>query len=487
MASPASLENFQQPDIENLRQPPNSAIAEQAVIGGLLIDNDAWEKVSGVVSESDFYFKENRTLFKEIRTLAESREPFDIVTLGNRLQKNNIESSGVLGYLASLARETPSAANIAAYARIVRKKSIRRSLIGTATRIIEDAYNQEIDEKNLLDRAEQSTFEITGAQAASDKSRVLSSETLSADTYKYIDYLHRHGPPGIKTGFEDIDRKTNGLEAGELIVIAGRPSMGKTSFALNIVQNIVFTDTPRPAVIFSMEMSARQVMMRFFSSLGHISQFRVRTGRLRDEDWTRLSHAMKMLKEAPIFVDDTSSLSPLDIHAKVRRLKREHGPLGAVMIDYLQLMQISNSSENRVAEISQISRSMKSLAREMEVPVLALSQLNRAVESRPDKRPLMSDLRESGAIEQDADLIMMIYREEVYARKAGDDGAPQNFGPAGNESIAEINIAKQRNGPLFTAKLNFIKDIMSFRSYVSESDYKEMQHPPSVSDTDNVI
>ena len=464
MAAVVSTEGFQNPQEENLRRLPCSALAEQAVIGGLLIDNDAWEKVAGVVSANDFYFKENRLLFKAIKALAEEGKPFDIITLGNRLQKETNSSVNVLAYLGSLAKETPSSANIVSYAQIVHEKFVRRSLIGAATKIMEEAYKQDIEQKILLDRAEQSIFEIADSNAKSDKNKLVSAEELSIDTYQYIDLLHKNGPAGIKTGFDDIDKRTSGLEAGELVVIAGRPSMGKTSLALNMVENIVFGDHSRPAVIFSMEMSARQIAMRFFSSLGHISQFRVRTGKLREEDWPRLSSAMRMLKQAPIFIDDTSSLTPFDIHAKVRRVKREHGSLGVVMVDYLQLMQISGSKENRTAEISQISRLMKTLAREMEVPVLALSQLNRAVESRPDKRPMMSDLRESGAIEQDADLIMMIYREDVYEKKLEGDGGTGVPGRASNESIAEINIAKQRNGPLFTAKLNFVKDIMRFRN-----------------------
>ncbi len=489
MAAKILSEEFEDPQVENLRSLPCSALAEQAVIGGLLIDNDAWEKVSGVVSANDFYFKENRLLFKEITMLAQESKPFDIVTMGDRLQKNTSGPVNTLAYLGSLARETPSAANIVSYAQIVHEKFVRRSLIKAATEIMEEAYKQDIQQRALLDRAEQSIFSIADSSTTGDKTRLVSSDELSVDTYKYIDHLYKNGPSGIKMGFEEIDRKTGGLEAGQLVVIAGRPSMGKTSLALNIVEEIVFGGQPLPAVIFSMEMSARQIAMRFFSSLGNISQFRLRTGKLNDVDWAGLSTAMQMLKQSRIFIDDTSSLTPFDIHAKVRRVKREHGPLGVVMVDYLQLMQISGSKENRTAEISQISRAMKNLAREMEVPVLALSQLNRAVESRPDKRPMMSDLRESGAIEQDADLIMMIYREDVYEKKLEGDSGTVSPGSASNMSIAEINIAKQRNGPLFTARLNFFKSIMRFRDYrpISEGEYQEIQHPHSVPETDQVI
>ena len=458
MTTVPSTSNFEESSITNLHVPPHSIIAEQAVIGGLLINNDAWEHISGIVNEKDFYTKENRVLFKEISILIKDNQPFDIVTLSNSLQKDNkINSSGMLVYLANLAKETPSAANIVAYAKIVREKSIRRRLISTATEIIESSYRQEVDEKFLLDHAEQSIFDIATSSTKVDKSQVESIKDLSVDTYQHIEHLRQHGAAGTKTGFHDIDKNTLGLESGELIVIAGRPSMGKTTLAMNIIENIVFGENQKPAVIFSMEMSARQIVMRFFSSLGRINQARLRSGKLHDDEWPRLSSTMKMLRDAPIYIDDTSSIEPFDIHAKVRRLKRQHESLGVVMVDYLQLMQISGKSDNRTAEISQISRSMKILAREMEVPVLALSQLNRATESRQDKRPVMSDLRESGAIEQDADLIMMIYRDEVYNKETPD------------KNTAEVNITKQRNGPLFTSKLTFLGRFMRFENRISES------------------
>ncbi len=469
-----SSEGFEQADTAGLRTPPSSTFAEQAVIGGLLIDNGAWDRIAGIVGESDFYFKENRALFREISALAETDQPFDVVTLSDRLQQDPADSTGVLAYLATLANETPSAANITAYAGIVREKSVRRRLIGAATGIIENAYKRDVDEAVLLDRAEQSVFEIASAGKGAGKGELESMAQLSVETYDRIEHLRESGPTGLKTGFSQIDDKTFGLEAGELVVIAGRPSMGKTSFALNIVENVVLGEDQKPAAIFSMEMSARQIAMRFFSSLGRISQGRLRTGKLHDEEWPRLTSAMKMLQTAPIYVDDTSTLTPLEIHTKVRRLKRRHQTLGLVMVDYLQLMQTSGSSDNRTAEISQISRSMKALAREIEAPVLALSQLNRGVEQRQDKRPMMSDLRESGAIEQDADLILLIYRDEVYHEDTADKG------------IAEIRIAKQRNGPLFTSKLTFLGQFMRFENLAPESAVGGARPSPESAYADNI-
>ncbi len=469
-----AAEDFGEAGVANLRVPPSARVAEQAVIGGLLIDNDAWDRISGIVGENDFYFKENRVLFREINLLAEGNQPFDIVTLSNRLQKDRADSTGILAYLATLAKETPSAANIAAYAKIVRDKSVRRRLINVATGMIEEAYRQDGDEKVMLDRAEQAVFEIAAANAAEDKGELKAMSGLSTATYDHIERLRESGPTGLKTGFRQIDEKTLGLESGELVIIAGRPSMGKTSFALNIVENVVLGEDQKPAAIFSMEMSASQITTRFFSSLGRISQGRLRTGALHDDEWPRLTSAMKMLQNAPIFVDDSSSLTPLEIHAKVRRLKRQHKSLGLVMVDYLQLMRTSGTSENRTAEISQISRSMKALAREMEVPVLALSQLNRAVETRTDKRPMMSDLRESGAIEQDADLILMIYRDEAYNEDTVDKG------------VAEVRIAKQRNGPLFTSRLTFLGQFTRFENLAPESMVGGAIPPPGNTHPDNI-
>lgn len=481
MAIVPSAEGFQAPPDSDaaagFRTPPNSGIAEQAVLGGLLIDNETWDRISGIVSKDDFYFKENRRLFHEISALAENSQPFDVVTLSDRLQKEKADSTGMLAYLATLARETPSTANIVAYARIVHEKAVRRSLIGAATGIIENAYDQELGEKELLDRAEQTVFDIANKGVTADKNELVAIPDLIVDTYNRVEQLCETGPIGLKTGFEMIDKNTLGLEEGELVVIAGRPSMGKTSFALNIVEHIALGTDNKLAAIFSMEMSARQIAMRLFSSLGRISQEHLRTGKLNEEEWARLTSTIRLLQNAPIYVDDSSNLTPLDIHAKVRRLKREHKSLGIVMVDYLQLMQTSGVSENRTAEISQISRSMKALAREMEVPVLALSQLNRAVENRSDKRPMMSDLRESGAIEQDADLIMMIYRDEVYNEDSQEKG------------IAEIRITKQRNGPLFTAKLTFLGQFMRFDNHAPEAAATPQAAPVPVNDnvySDNI-
>ena len=467
--------SFEEADAATLRIPPNSSTAEQAVIGGLLLDPTAWDRVVGIVDENDFYFKENRTLFREIQALAEDNQPFDAVTLGNRLREDEVDSAGVLAYLLSLAEETPSAANVTAYAGIVREKSIRRRLIGAATSIIEEAYKPDVAEGVLLDRAEQLVFEIAIAGKEERREEPRSMEQLSPAAYKRVEQLRETGPTGLRTGFSEIDEKTLGFEGGELVVIAGRPSMGKTSLALNIVENVALGENQKPVAIFSMEMSANQVAMRFFSSLGRISQGRLRSGKLHDEEWPRLTSAMKMLKAAPIFIDDTSALTPLEVHSKVRCLKRQHKSLGLVVVDYLQLMQTSGDSDNRTAEISQISRSMKGLAREMEVPVLALSQLNRAVEQRHDKRPMMSDLRESGAIEQDADLIMMIYRDEVYNPQSDRKG------------IAEIRIVKQRNGPIFNSDLTFMGQYVRFENYAPENAVSGTTFRPGSSYSDDGI
>ena len=472
MATVFSANGIQELSAPELKTPPYSVVAEQAVIGGLMIDNEAWDRVSGVINESDFYLKENRSLFKEICVLAEHNQPFDVVTLSDRLQKGKADSAGTLAYLATMAKETPSSANIMSYAEIVREKSVRRSLINAATRIIEETYKEDVDEKALLDRSEQLVFEI--ATEGNQKNDPETISTLSTDTYNHIEHLRESGPTGLKTGFNHIDENTMGIEPGELVVIAGRPSMGKTSFAMNIVENVALGTNPGAAVIFSMEMSARQIALRLFSSLGRISQGRLRTGNLKEEEWPRLTGATRMLQDAPIFVDDTSSLTPLEIHAKVRRLKRKHKSISLVMVDYLQLMQVSGNSDNRTAEISQISRSMKILAREMNVSVLALSQLNRAVELRGDKRPMMSDLRDSGAIEQDADLIMMLYRDEVYNKDSKEKGT------------AEIRIVKQRNGPLFTSKLTFLGQYMRFENQIPESAMSDMPRPPESSYSDNI-
>ena len=469
--TPLSVSDFGGAPPPEAKTPPYSIYAEQAVVGGLLIDNDAWLEISQVVKESDFFIKEIRSLFREISVLAEKHQPFDVVTLGDRLQSDPSNSAGSLAYLATLAKDTPSSANIKAYATIVHEKAVRRNLIKAATDIIEEAYKEDEDQKELLDRAEQSVFEIAALGEKRGGPQEISK--LSVETYDHIENLRESGPTGLKTGFAGIDRKTLGLERGELVVVAGRPSMGKTSFAMNIVENVALGADSRGVIIFSMEMSARQIASRFFSSLGRISAGRLRTGALKDEEWAALTGVAKQLQDAKIFVDDTGSLTPLEIHAKVRRLKRQHPSITLVMVDYLQLMQMSGSNDNRTAEISQISRSMKVLAREQNVVVVALSQLNRAVESRQDKRPLMSDLRESGAIEQDADLIMMLYRDEAY-------------NPEAEKGIAEVRIVKQRNGPLFTSKLTFLGEHMRFEDYVSEDAYKDMPPPPQTADTNDV-
>ncbi len=453
--------------VKILRTPPYSMEAEEAVIGGLLIDNMAWDKVADLINEEDFFKKEHRILFHAISTLAERNDPFDAVTLSDRLHDTGQASSGTLSYLASLAKDTPSAANIGFYAQIVLDKSIRRRLIATANAVIEEATRPDkaITAMELLDKAEEKIFAIASANA--DKVReFVSLGQVGIQTYDFIDDLTRRAKEkgdhitGIATGFYEFDNQTSGLQNGDLIVVAGRPSMGKTSLAMNFVAHAAIQEKKGPIAVFSLEMSATQLAMRFYSSLARIDQLDLKRGQLRrEEEWARLTSALTILQNTAIYIDDSSNLTPLEMRARVRRLKREHGDLAMVVVDYLQLMKHHDRTDNRVVEISEISRSLKSLAREMEVPVIALSQLNRAVESRSNRRPLMADLRESGAIEQDADVIVFIYRDEAYDKDTKDIG------------IAEINVAKQRNGPQFETRLTFLGKYSKFENYTSEEAY----------------
>lgn len=432
--------------------------AEQSVLGGLLIDNNAWDQVADRIAEVDFYVYDHRVTFRAISELAEANKPFDLVTLSDWLeQRKELSEASVMSYLGQLARDTPSAANIRAYADIVREKSILRQLITVGSEIADSGFNTEgCDSRELLDQAEQKVFAIAD-QGARAHQGFRSISTLLKSAVDRIDELYEKDDPitGLPTGFGEFDEKTSGLQNGDLIIVAGRPSMGKTAFAVNMAQ---FAAVKRNAAvaIFSMEMPGEQLTMRMLSSLGRIDQQRLRSGKLLQEDWPRISSAVAMLSEVPIFIDDSAGLNPTELRARARRLKREHD-LGLIVVDYLQLMQVSGSTENRATEISEISRSLKGLAKELSVPVIALSQLNRSLEQRPNKRPIMSDLRESGAIEQDADLIVFIYRDEVYNEESNDKG------------IAEIIIGKQRNGPIATVRLTFLGQYTSFENYVSES------------------
>ncbi len=441
-----------------LKVPPHSIEAEQSVLGGLMLENAAWDQVADKVSDVDFYRHEHRLIFNAVRSLSEKSHPFDVVTLSEWLSnRNELEDVGGIAHLGELARNTPSAANIVAYAEIVRERSVLRQLIQASTEIANAAFNPDgRDAAELMDNAERLVFEIAEQGNRQLRSFAIIKDIL-ASVVERIDKLYHSASPitGVATGFNDLDERTSGLQPSDLIIIAGRPSMGKTALAMNIVEYAAISDELSVAV-FSMEMPREQLTMRMLSSLGRIDQHNVRTGKLHDEDWPRLTSALNMLSETKIFIDDTPALTPTELRARCRRIKREHD-LGLVVVDYLQLMSVPGTKENRATEISEISRSLKALAKELNVPVVALSQLNRSLEQRPDKRPVMSDLRESGAIEQDADLILFIYRDEVYKDDSPDKG------------IAEINIGKQRNGPIGKIKLTFLNHITKFENYTPEN------------------
>jgi len=448
-----------------LKMPPNSIEAEQSLLGGLMLDNAAWDKVADLIVASDFYRKDHRLIFAGIAELAETSNPCDVVTLSEFLDnRDELEASGGLEYLAMLSNETPGAANVRAYARILRERSTLRSLISAGNQISGSAFATDgRSASDLVDEAERLVFEIA-EKGARGQVGFRHLKSILPDAVDRIDLLHQSGGEitGIPTGYTEFDKLTAGLQAGELIVIAGRPSMGKSALAVNIAENAAI-GAKVPTAIFSMEMPSQQLAFRMISSLGRVDQTHLRTGNFPDEDWSRINTAVQLMSDAPIFIDDSASLSPTEIRARARRLKREHG-LGLIVVDYLQLMQVHGSTENRATEISEISRSLKALAKELELPIVALSQLNRSVEQRTDKRPVMSDLRESGAIEQDADLIVFIYREEVYNQDTPRKG------------IADINIAKQRNGPIGDFPLTFVGRFTKFENWVPEA-YADEAYP----------
>ena len=444
----------------SLKIPPHSIEAELAVLGGLLTDNGAWEKITERVFEEDFYRRDHRIIFHAITALDNEGHPFDVVTVAEWLDSHQqLDAAGGLSYLAALADNTSGASNINAYADIVRKRSILRRLIHATNEISETVFNpQGRSSDQILDHAEQTIFEIAEQEAKSRKS-YRSIKELLGRALDRVDELFRLDNPitGVPTGFDDLDERTAGLQRSDLIIIAGRPSMGKTALAINIAEHAAIKGKLTVA-IFSMEMPGEQLAMRMMSSLGRIDQHKIRTGKLHDDDWPRLTSAVEILKDANLFVDDTPALTPADLRARCRRIKRESG-LDMVVVDYLQLMQVPGTTENRATEISEISRSLKAMAKELNVPVLALSQLNRSLEQRPNKRPVMSDLRESGAIEQDADLIVFIYRDEVYNEDTAEKGK------------AEIIIAKQRNGPIGTVLLTFLGQYTRFENFIADNPY----------------
>jgi len=449
--------------LANLKLPPHSLEAEQAVLGGLMLDEQAWDRVSDRVKEEDFYRRDHRLIFQAIVLLVNESNPRDALTVAETLTRlGELDNAGGIAYLGELVRNTSSATNIAAYGDIVRERSVLRQLIRISNEVSDTAFQpQGATAQDILDQAERKIFAIAEQQQKGGGPQAL--RPLLQKALERIDKLFQSDEAitGLSTGFVDLDDRTSGLQNGDLVIVAARPSMGKTTFAMNLVENAMMR-SGKPVLVFSMEMPAEQLVMRMLSSLGRIDQGRVRSGKLEEEDWPRLTSTMTLLAEQKLLIDDSASLSPNDVRTRARRVAREQGGLGLIMVDYLQLMRVPGLESNRVNEISEISRSLKALAKEMECPVIALSQLNRSLEQRPNKRPVMSDLRESGAIEQDADVIMFIYRDEVYNPESPDKGT------------AEIIIGKQRNGPIGALRLAFHGKYTRFEDLAPEH-YRNME------------
>lgn len=443
--------------VEGLKLPPHSLEAEQSVLGGLMLDNERWDNVAERVAIKDFFNRPHRLIFGEMQRLMELNKPIDLITLSESLeQKGDLDSVGGFAYLAELSKNTPSAANISAYADIVRERAVVREMIAVAHEIADAGYDpQGRNSEELLDLAESRVFQIAENRASKDEGPK-SIERILEDTVARIEQLYQKphdGVTGVSSGYHDLDKKTAGLQKSDLIIIAARPSMGKTTFAMNLCENAAMTED-KPVLVFSLEMPGEQLMMRMLASMSRVDQTRIRTGQLDDEDWARISSTMGILLEKHnMYIDDSSGLTPTDVRSRARRVFREHDGLSLIMIDYLQLMRVPTITENRTLEIAEISRSLKALAKELQVPVVALSQLNRGLEQRQDKRPINSDLRESGSIEQDADVIMFIYRDEVYHENSDLKG------------IAEIILGKQRNGPIGTVRLTFNGQWSRFDNY----------------------
>jgi replicative DNA helicase len=450
--------------LQALRVPPHSVEAEQSLLGGLLLDNEAFDRVADVVVAEDFYRDDHRRIFRHIARLIEAGKPADLVTVSEAIEASeDRDRTGGAAYLAALAQNTPSALNARRYAELVRERALQRRLAQVATEIAESALGPSGKEvRQLLDEAESRILEV--GEAGGRGTRGFEEiQPVLARVFERIDHLYhqenKSDVTGVPTGFLDLDEKTAGLQPQDLIIVAGRPSMGKTALALNIAEHVA-VDNGLPVAIFSMEMSGTQLAMRMLGSIAKVDQHKMRTGRLADEEWGRLSAAMGRLHEAPIYIDETGALNVLELRARARRMRRQSGRLGLIVVDYLQLMRASSSGENRATEISEISRSLKALAKELEVPVVALSQLSRAVEARNDRRPMMSDLRESGAIEQDADVILFIYRDEVYF-----PDKPEAKGRA------EVIIGKQRNGPIGRIELAFLGQYTRFENLAHQGTY----------------
>ena len=450
--------------VAQLRIPPHSQEAESSVLGGLLLDNNSWDKVADLLAEADFYRYEHRLVFASITSLVNANRPADVITVFEQMQsQGKAEEIGGLAYLNSLAQYVPSSANIRRYAEIVRERSILRKLVSVSDEIATSALNTNgRPVTNILDEAEQKIFSI-GEEGSRMRQGFQSMDKLVVQLLDRVEEMSKNPNDitGVPTGFFDLDRMTSGMQAGDLLVLAARPSMGKTALAINIAEHVALHED-LPVAVFSMEMGASQLAIRIVGSIGRIDQGRLRTGKLIDDEWPRLSDAIERLKTVSLSIDETPGLTTSELRASARRLARSCGKLGLVVVDYLQLMSGSGGGdgENRATELGEISRGLKMLAKELQCPVIALSQLNRGVEQRTDKRPMMSDLRESGAIEQDADVIMFIYRDDYYNKDSKEPG------------VAEIIIAKQRNGPTGTVKLTFLKPITKFESYAgASSDY----------------
>ena len=443
--------------VDAIKMAPHSLEAEQSVLGGLMLDNEKWDVVAEKVVAKDFYSRPHRIIFEGAAALLEAGNPLDLITLSEHLETaDQLEDVGGFAYLAELAKNTPSAANILAYAEIVRERALIRDMISVANEIADAGYDpQGRDSEELLDMAESKVFAIA-EQRTSENEGPQNVEGILEKTLERIEILYQtpqDGVTGVTTGFTDLNKKTAGLQGSDLIIVAARPSMGKTTFAMNLCENAAMAEE-KPVLIFSLEMPSEQIMMRMLASLARVDQTKIRTGQLDDEDWARVSSAMGVLMEKKnMYIDDSSGLTPTEVRSRARRIARDHGGLSLIMIDYLQLMRVPSLQDNRTLEIAEISRSLKALAKELNVPVVALSQLNRSLEQRADKRPVNSDLRESGAIEQDADLIMFIYRDEVYHEDSALKG------------IAEIILGKQRNGPIGTVRLTFQGQFSRFDNY----------------------
>jgi len=443
--------------VDAIKVPPHSLEAEQSVIGGLLLDNERWDTVAEKVVAKDFYSRPHRLIFEAVKDILEESSPLDLITLSEHLElREQLEEVGGFAYLADLAKNTPSAANINAYADIVAQRALVRSLIGVANEIADSGYDpQGRTSEDLLDLAESKVFAIAEGRA-SENEGPQNVDSILEKTLERIEILYKtpqDGVTGVDTGFNDLNKKTAGLQGSDLIIVAARPSMGKTTFAMNLCENAAMKQD-KPVLIFSLEMPGEQLMMRMLASLSRVDQTKIRTGQLDDEDWARISSTMGILMDKKnMYIDDSSGLTPTEVRSRARRIAREHDGLSMIMIDYLQLMRVPSLSDNRTLEIAEISRSLKALAKELNVPVVALSQLNRSLEQRADKRPVNSDLRESGSIEQDADLIMFIYRDEVYNPDSSLKG------------IAEIIIGKQRNGPIGSVRLTFQGQHSRFDNY----------------------